>query len=59
MADINIKDLSDLNTIGSDLFDDSEDFTIELSDEIEQVMGGMRPDVNQCSSFVCGQCVTR
>jgi hypothetical protein len=59
MADINIKDLSDLNIIGSDLFDDSEDFTIELSDEIEQIMGGIRHDVNQCSSFVCGQCVTR
>jgi hypothetical protein len=59
MADIKIKDLSNLNIIGSDLFDDSEDFTIELSDEIEQIMGGIRHDENQCSSFVCGQCVTR
>ncbi|NEO41874.1 MAG: hypothetical protein F6J90_38355 [Moorea sp. SIOASIH] len=41
MANININNLSALNMTGADLFNDSESFMTELSDESEQmVMGG-------------------
>ncbi|AOX00290.1 hypothetical protein BJP34_13225 [Moorena producens PAL-8-15-08-1] len=37
MANININDLSALNLTGAELFDDSESFMTELSDESEQM----------------------
>ncbi|MDZ8056494.1 MAG: hypothetical protein RMX68_007240 [Aulosira sp. ZfuVER01] len=40
MANINIKDLLNLNLTGAELFNDSESFLNELSDESEQVIGG-------------------
>ena len=48
MANINIENISDLNLNGNDLFDDSESFIAELSDDSEQsnikaVVGGSSP----------------
>jgi hypothetical protein len=43
MADINVKDLFDRDIPGADLFDDSENFMVEISDENEQVIGGIQP----------------
>ncbi|NEO94528.1 MAG: hypothetical protein F6K56_31810 [Moorea sp. SIO3G5] len=42
MANINIKDLSALNLTGAELFNDSESFMTELSDQSEQmaIQGG-------------------
>jgi hypothetical protein len=37
MANINVDDLS-----GIDLFSDSENFMIEISDENEQIIGGLK-----------------
>lgn len=44
MANINIENISDLNLNGNDLFEDSEDFMTEISEdyEIESVFGGLR-----------------
>lgn len=43
MADIKIQDLSTHNISGMDLFNDSENFMIELSDEGKQIFGGCLP----------------
>ncbi len=41
MANINIENISDLDLNGNDLFEDSESFMTELSDDNEQgIMGG-------------------
>ena len=41
MANINIENISDLDLNGHDLFEDSESFMTELSDDNEQaIMGG-------------------
>jgi hypothetical protein len=40
MADIKVKNLATQNISGNNLFDDSESFMMEISDEIEQVTGG-------------------
>lgn len=45
MADIKLNDLSNRSASGSDLFNDSESFLKELSDEGEQIVGGLRVDV--------------
>lgn len=39
MANININDLSALNMTGAELFNDSESFMTELSDDSEQMEG--------------------
>ena len=41
MANINVNDLLNLNPSGSELFNDSESFMTELSEESEQVIGGL------------------
>jgi hypothetical protein len=41
MADINVNDLVIHNTSGTNLFDDSESFMKELTDDSEQVIGGI------------------
>ena len=51
MANINIKDLSALNLTGAELFNDSESFMTELSDESEQ-MEGIHGGSND--SIICG-----
>ncbi len=51
MANINIENISDLDLNGNDLFEDSESFMTELSDDNEQgIMGGClaQSDVGQC-----------
>jgi hypothetical protein len=40
MANIKVNNLSALNISGADLFNDSESFLTELSDESEKVIGG-------------------
>ncbi len=40
MADIKLADLAGHNISGIDLFNDSENFTIELSDDSEYILGG-------------------
>ncbi len=49
MADIKLKDLSKSSISGSNLFDDSENFMVELSDESSLMGGGIfvqtTPDV--------------
>ncbi|MFM2311232.1 MAG: hypothetical protein RLZZ04_508 [Cyanobacteriota bacterium] len=43
MSEIKIQDLSTQNVPGMDLFNDSENFMIELNDEQDQnILGGMR-----------------
>jgi hypothetical protein len=46
MANIKVNNLSALNISGAELFNDSESFMMELSDETEQmgVTGGLCPD---------------
>jgi hypothetical protein len=51
MADIKVKDLATHNISGSDLFQDSENFMVELGDEIEEINGGIRPAVT--TDLVC------
>jgi hypothetical protein len=46
MADIKVKDLATDNISGSDLFQDSENFMVELGDEIEEINGGLRSESN-------------
>jgi hypothetical protein len=59
MTDIRVKDLSDLHISGFDLFDDSEDFMVELSDD-SNVMGGVAiptiPDRSICAIYGGGTC---
>jgi hypothetical protein len=45
MADIKLNDLLTQNNSGSDLFSDSESFLKELSDEGEQIVGGLKVDI--------------
>jgi hypothetical protein len=61
MADINLKDLSDRNIAGSDLFDDSENFMVELSDESNLLVGGSRPPTYtvEHSTYICSDCIPR
>jgi hypothetical protein len=40
MANINVKDLTDYNITGLNLFDDLESFMVELNDDREQIIGG-------------------
>jgi hypothetical protein len=59
MADVNIDNLVGFSTIGSDLFDDSENFMVELSDD--NVMGGggivqTAPDLSFCAVYGGGTC---
>ncbi|MBD2169100.1 hypothetical protein H6G04_32540 [Calothrix membranacea FACHB-236] len=51
MANINVNDLLNLNLHGVELFNDSESFLIELSDESQamEVIGG-------CCCCPCGTC---
>ncbi|NEO68981.1 hypothetical protein [Moorena sp. SIO3H5] len=51
MAKINIKDISALNLSGSELFDDSESFMVELNEETEttRILGGGRGGCCFCS----------
>jgi hypothetical protein len=49
MADIQVKDLFDRNIAGSELFNDSENFMVELSDDSEQIVGGMAPKTTVCT----------
>ncbi|MFM2311234.1 MAG: hypothetical protein RLZZ04_510 [Cyanobacteriota bacterium] len=41
MSEIKIQDLSTDIISGTNLFDDSENFMIELSDDNEQILGGI------------------
>jgi hypothetical protein len=41
MADITIENLLNSGTTGNDLFDDAESFMMELSDDNQDVMGGV------------------
>jgi hypothetical protein len=52
MADVNIDNLAGFSTIGSDLFDDSENFMVELSDD--NVMGGGGISIMTIKSFCIG-----
>jgi hypothetical protein len=59
MADVNIDNLAGFNAIGSDLFNDSENFMVELSDD--NVMGGggivrTGPDLSFCAIYGGGTC---
>ncbi len=59
MANINIENISDLDLNGNDLFEDSESFMTELSDDNEQgIMGGCvaQSQVDQCN-ITCLQTV--
>ncbi len=53
MANINIENISDLALNGNDLFEDSESFITELSDDGEQeaILGGLLPD--SCPKISC------
>jgi hypothetical protein len=53
MADIQLKDLFDRNFSGSDLFEDKETFMLELSDDNEQIVGGMPPICCPVSARTC------
>ena len=54
MANINIENISDLNLNGNDLFEDSESFIAELSDDNEQaIMGGFCQTPSQCQQITC------
>ena len=52
MANIDIKDISDLNLDGNDLFQDSESFITELSNDVEQdsIIGGCATSQQCCYS---------
>ena len=55
MANIKVNDLLELNPAGTELFNDSESFMKELSEESEQmeVIGGDRPYVAYCFLGTC------
>jgi hypothetical protein len=59
MTDIKVKDLSDRNTSGFNLFDDSENFMVELYDD-NNVMGGVAIqtilDRSICAIYGGGTC---
>lgn len=61
MANINIENISDLALNGNDLFQDSESFMTELSDDSEQdsIMGGLGGCTLtvQCARGTCTQTV--
>ena len=48
MTEIKVRDLSNRNIFGADLFDDPENFMVELSDDSD-VIGGF--NLNSCASF--------
>ncbi|AOY80877.1 hypothetical protein BJP36_14110 [Moorena producens JHB] len=52
MANINIKDISALNLTGTELFNDSESFMTELSDENEQM--GIKGGCGHTCGYTCG-----
>ncbi|NEO94959.1 MAG: hypothetical protein F6K56_34110 [Moorea sp. SIO3G5] len=65
MANININDISALNLTGADLFNDSESFMIELSEDTEQmttIFGGLAasqlcpPGCSLCTGGVTIDC---
>jgi hypothetical protein len=62
MAEINLKDLSNYNISGDDLFNDSESLMTELSDEDKSVIGGLKsiiPDFQGCTVYAAAtQCIT-
>ncbi|NEO94527.1 MAG: hypothetical protein F6K56_31800 [Moorea sp. SIO3G5] len=61
MADININDISALNLTGADLFNDSESFMTELSEENEQmttIFGGLALEGCPKDCSLCTQGVT-
>jgi hypothetical protein len=41
VTDLKVADLFDRNIAGSELFNDSEDFMVELSEDSDPVIGGM------------------
>jgi hypothetical protein len=43
MANIKVNDLMNLNLAGTDLFEDPETFLTELSEENDEVFGGLKP----------------
>ncbi|NEO66569.1 MAG: hypothetical protein F6J98_41840 [Moorea sp. SIO4G2] len=53
MANININDISALNLTGAELFNDSESFMTELSDDSEQVIGGALPAFCKVKNATC------
>jgi hypothetical protein len=59
MTDIRVKNLSDRHIAGFDLFDDSENFMVELSDD-RNVMGGAAVqtilDRSICAIYGGGTC---
>jgi hypothetical protein len=52
MADIQVKDLFDRNISGSDLFEDSENFMVEISDDNDLIIGGAKPTTGQ-GTIIC------
>jgi hypothetical protein len=61
MTDIKVKDLSDRHISGFDLFDDLEDFMVELSDDSNVVGGDGRfirtiIDPSYCAGIGGGTC---
>ncbi len=55
MADINLKNLTGLGFSGSDLFEDSENFMVELSDE--NIVGGITVTIQSvCIGFDMETC---
>jgi hypothetical protein len=53
MADIKLEDLAINNKIGADLFSDSESFLKEISDESEEVHGGLAAATPGCILPTC------
>jgi hypothetical protein len=53
MAEIKIKDLGTCNISGTDLFDDLENFMIEVTDETTQIFGGIVAAVDCGHTNLC------
>lgn len=51
MADIKLNDLSDRNSFGADLFDDPENFMVELSDDDDAIGGFKTINIPSCASY--------
>ncbi|OLT59666.1 hypothetical protein [Moorena bouillonii] len=59
MANIKVHELSSLNLSGAELFNDSESFMMELSDESEQmaILGGLAVGRSRCGLCTRGKTI--
>lgn len=53
MANIQVDKLLNQDISGAELFNDSESFTIELSDDSEQIIGGMKNCIISVVNCIC------